>query len=108
QNGGGQQSFQSAPAQPSGSLYAPQPAQPPFNSGQGIPVAPSAQGSVPGGYAGSYNNAYQNPYAANPGNSQGQQMPGAFNGGQGVPGTPANAKPGKRSFLDTIREWFHL
>ncbi|MGH2494700.1 MAG: hypothetical protein ACRDIV_08335, partial [Ktedonobacteraceae bacterium] len=83
QNGGGQQSFQSAPAQPSGSLYAPQSAQPAFNSGQGIPATSTAQGSVPGGYAGSYNSAYQNPqnpYAANPGNSQGQQMPGAFNG----------------------------
>ncbi|HKV57394.1 MAG TPA: zinc ribbon domain-containing protein [Ktedonobacteraceae bacterium] len=107
-NGGGQQSFQSAPGQPSGSLYAP----PAFNSGQGIPAAQPAQGTGPGGYAGSYtNNAYQNPqnpYAANPGNNQGQQMPGAFNAGQGVPGNPANAKPGKRSFLDTIREWFHL
>ncbi|HEU0001503.1 MAG TPA: hypothetical protein VFQ36_11415 [Ktedonobacteraceae bacterium] len=116
QNGGGQQGFQSAPGQPSGSLYAPQPAPPmasppAFNSGQGIPIAQTAQGAMPGGYAGSYNSAYQNaqnPYAANASNNQGQQMPGAYNGGQGVPGNPANGKSGKRSFLDTIREWFHL
>jgi len=37
-------------------------------------------------------------------------QPGTFNAGQGSPVNPAsaNAKSGKRSFLDTIREWFHL
>jgi hypothetical protein len=114
--GGGQQSFQSAPGQPSGSLYTAQPAPfmaspSVFNSEQGIPsgsimpVPPHVQGTMPGGYAGNYNNAYQNPYATNPANNAGQ--PGAFNTGQGVATNSANAKPGKRSFLDTIREWFH-
>lgn len=108
---GGQQSFQSAPGQPSGSLYAPQPpvASPSiFNNEQGLPAA---QGAMPGGYAGNLNNGYQNmqnPYTANPGNNQGQQMPGVYNAGQGVPANSANGKSGKRSFLDTIREWFHL
>lgn len=123
---GGQQSFSSAPGQPSGSLYPAQPAPPVFNNEQAMPsgltgVAPqSAQGTIPGSYAGAYannmnQNGYpniQNPYAAN----QDQPMPhpvatmqpGVFNAaGQGNPAS-ANAKPGKRSFLDTIREWFHL
>jgi hypothetical protein len=120
---GGQQSFSSAPGQPSGSLYAAQPAPPVFNNEQAMPsgiagAAPqAAQGTIPGSYAGSYtNNAYQNtqnPYAANQGQPMPQQPPiadmqsGAFNAGQGSQ-TSANAKSGKRSFLDTIREWFHL
>lgn len=120
----GQQNFSSTPPQPSGSLYTAQPSAPPvFNNGLSMPpgaVPQSAQGTMPGSYAGDYTNTYQNsypntqnPYAAN----QGQQMPppvaamqpGAFNAGQDNPVNPAsaNAKPGKRSFLDTIREWFH-
>jgi hypothetical protein len=133
-NSGRQQGFQDTPAQPSGSLYAAQAMSPsasssmyapPMSNGeQGMPsgvVGPlSAQGTMPGGYAGNYQNGYQdaqNLYAAYPGGNQGQQMqqppmagaqPGAFNGGQGVPMSQSSAKPGKRSFLDTIREWFHL
>jgi hypothetical protein len=128
---GGQQSFSSAPGQPSGSLYAAQPASPMarpsvFNNEQAMPsgvagAAPqAAQGAMPGSYAGNYTNAYQNsypntqnPYTANQGQPMPQQppvaamQPGAFNAGQGSLAS-ANAKPGKRSFLDTIREWFHL
>ena len=127
QNAAGQQNFQGAPGQPSGSLYTAQPALPSvFNSepgqpsGMATPASQTGQGSMPGAYAGNnYNNAYQNsypnmqnPYAANPANNAGQSMPqqtpGTFNSGQGVPTSSAGAKPGKRSFLDTIREWFHL
>ena len=111
---GGQQGFQNAPpaynGAPSGFV-----SQPPS-----APQSP-APGTMPGGYAGNYQNSYQNaqsPYATYPGSNQAQQMPqqnpvasmqpGAFNGGQGVSTNQAGAKPGKRSFLDTIREWFHL
>ena len=118
---GGQQNFSSTPPQPSGSLYTAQPAPPMaappvFNNGLAMPsgaVPQATQGTMPGSYADNYSNAYQssypntqNPYTAN----QGQPMqPGAFNAGQDSPVNPAsaNAKPGKRSFLDTIREWFH-
>ena len=118
---GEQQGFQNAPAQP---MYAP----PAYNGAPSSfasqpPAAPQspAPGTMPGGYAGNYQNSYQNPqtpYASYPGSNQGQYMPqqnpvaamqpGAFNGGQGVSTNQAGAKPGKRSFLDTIREWFHL
>ncbi len=125
---GGQQSFSSAPGQPSGSLYPAQPASPMaappvFNNEQAMAsgfagAAPqSAQETIPGSYAGNNaNNAYQNtqnPYTANAGQPMPQQppvaamQPGAFNTGQGSP-VNTNARPGKRSFLDTIREWFHL
>lgn len=109
----GQQNFSSTPPQPSGSLYTAQPASPMAMSSGAVPQTPQ-QGTMPGSRADNYTNAYQNnypntqnPYAAN----QAQSMqPGAFNAGQGSPmnSTSANAKPGKRSFLDTIREWFHL
>lgn len=131
--GADQQSFAGAPAGPSGSFYTPQPASPmappsAFNNEQAMPfgagAAPqAAQGSIPGSYAGNYSGAYQNggphmqnPYIAN----QGQPVPqqpsasvmhtGAFQSGQNSPAYPegANARPVKRSFLDTIREWFHL
>ncbi len=114
---GEQQGFQNAPAQP---MYAP----PAYNGApsgfarqpHAAPQSP-APGTMPGGYAGNYQNSYQNaqsPYATYPGSNQAQQnpvaamQPGAFNGGQGVSTNQAGAKPGKRSFLDTIREWFHL
>jgi hypothetical protein len=114
---GEQQGFQNAPAQP---MYAP----PAYNAapsgfaGQ-PPAAPQspAPGTMPGGYAGNFQNSYQNaqsPYTTYPGSNQAQQnqvparQPGAFTSGQGVPTSQAGAKPGKRSFLDTIREWFHL
>lgn len=128
---GGQQNFSSAPPQSSGALYTAQPASPMavppvFNNEQAMPsgfvgaASQPAQGTMPGSYTGNYTNAYQNsypntqnPYAAN----QGQPMqpavatmrPGAFNAGQDSLANPAsaNAKSGKRSFLDTIREWFH-
>jgi hypothetical protein len=105
---GGQQNFQSAPSQPSGSLYAAQPASQMGAPSGAFPQA--AQGSYTGNYTGSASqNSYpntQNPYyAANQGQPVPQQ-PEAFNAGQNNP-TSANAKPGKRSFLDTIREWFH-
>ena len=128
-----QQNFASAPAGPSGAFYTPQPASPmatpsTFNNGQAMPpgagVAPRpAQGAIPASYAGNYANAYpnsgldmQNPYIANQGQSAPQQPPasvmqtGTFQGGQNSPAYPADAsaRPGKRSFLDTIREWFHL
>jgi hypothetical protein len=107
---GGQQGFQNAPpaynGAPSGFVGQP-------------PAAPQspAPGTMPGGYAGNYQNSYQNaqsPYATYPGSNQAQQnpvaamQPGPFNGGQCVSTNQAGAKPGKRSFLDTIREWFHL
>lgn len=127
-----QQNFASAPAS-SGAFYGPPPASPmaapsTFNSGQAVPpgagLAPQpAQGTIPGSYAGNNTNVYQaggpnaqNPYIAN----QGQPVPGqppasvmqtgAFQGGQNSAAYPAgaNTRPGKRSFLDTIREWFHL
>lgn len=125
----GQQGFQGTHAQPSGSLYTAQPVYPLvspsiYNNEQGAPSdfagsptqspQPSAQGTMPGGYAGSNQYANQNapnPYAAYSGTNQAQQMPqqpGAFNGGQGVQMSQSSAKPGKRSFFDTIREWFHL
>ncbi|HEY6541174.1 MAG TPA: hypothetical protein VIZ18_09560, partial [Ktedonobacteraceae bacterium] len=87
----------------------------------GVPSQP-AQGTIPGSYAGNYT-AYpnsgpnmQNPYIANQGQPMPQQPPvsvmqtGTFQGGQNSQAYPAgaNARPGKRSFLDTIREWFHL
>ena len=107
---------------------SPMAAPPVFNNGQAVPpgagVAPQAvQGTMPGSYAGNYANAYQNsgpnaqnPYIANQGQPIPQQPPasvmqsGAFQGGQSSAAYPAsaNARPGKRSFLDTIREWFHL
>jgi len=114
---GGQQGFQNAPPAYNGAQGAPSgfAGQPPA-----APQSP-APGTMPGGYAGNYQNSYQNPqtpYASYPGSNQGQYMPqqnpvaamqpGAFNGGQGVSTNQAGAKPGKRSFLDTIREWFHL
>ncbi|HVB74327.1 MAG TPA: hypothetical protein VNE38_12295 [Ktedonobacteraceae bacterium] len=112
---GGQQSFQNAPAQQSGSLYASQ-AMPPAASPSGF----GSGQSMPGGYAGNYQNA-QNPYATYPGGNQAaQQMPlqqqaqypanqpGPVNTGQSAPTNQNDAKAGKRSFLDTIREWFHL
>jgi hypothetical protein len=112
---GGQQNFQGAPTHPSGSLYAAQPASPmaappAFNSGQGVPsgaLPPVAQGSYASNYTNqnSYPNAQNSYYAPNQGQPMPQQ-PGASNAGQNSP-TSANAKPGKRSFLDTIREWFH-
>jgi len=123
---GGQQGFQNVPAQPSGSLFAPQ-AMPPtgspslYGSDQAMPSGAAGtypgQGMTPGGYAaggyqayqGGYQNA-QNPYAAYPGGYQAQQIPqsGPYNAGQNAPMNQAGAKTGKRSFLDTIREWFHL
>lgn len=128
-----QQNFGSAPAAPSGTFYTPQPVSPmsapsAFNNEQAVPsgagIAPQpAQGTIPGSYAGSYANAYpnsggpnMNPSIANQGQSLPQQPPasvmqtGAYQGGQNGAAYPAgaNARPGKRSFLDTIREWFHL
>ena len=126
---GGQQSFSSAPPRPSGSLYTAQPAspmaaQPVFYNEQAMPsgaagAAQPAQGTMPGSYSNTYQNGnpnMQNPYTANqsqplPRQSPAAAMqPGAFNSGQGSPVYPAgaNARTGKRSFLDTIREWFHL
>jgi hypothetical protein len=127
---GGQQSFSSAPGQPSGSLYTAQPpppmaAPPVFNNEQAMAsgfAGAVPQGTIPGSYAGNYtNNAYQNsypntqnPYTANSGQLMphpvAAMQPGASNAGQGIPvnSASANVKPGKRSFLDTIREWFHL
>ncbi len=123
---GGQQNFSSAPPQTSGPLYTAQPAsprgsQPVLNNGLAMPsgALPQVpqQGAMPGSHADTYSNAYQsgypnmqNPYAANQAQpaqpAAAAMQPGAFNGGQGGPAS-ANAKPGKRSFLDTIREWFH-
>lgn len=120
---GDQQSFANAPA---GSFPGMQPASPlaapaGFNNLQAMPQP--AQGSIPGSYPGTYAGAFptsgpqmQNPYIAN----QGQPLPqqpsasvmqtGAFQSGQLGPANAAgaNARPGKRSFLDTIREWFHF
>jgi hypothetical protein len=77
---------------------------------------------MPGGYAGNYPHVYpnnnpnmQNPYVANQGQPVPQQPPaivmqaGGLPYGQNSSPNPenANARPGKRSFLDTIREWFH-
>ncbi len=109
-----QQNFQNAPAQPSGAMFPAQPAAASvFNSGPGVPaqgIAPGASGDF---YQGVYPNA-QNPYGAYPGANQAQQaqnggiQPGTFNTAQGVPASQSGAKAGKRSFFDTIREWFHL
>lgn len=121
-----QQNFASGPA---GAFYTPQAASPmatpsAFGNGQAVPpgIQP-AQGTVPGSYGGNYANAYPNsgqnmqtPYVANQGQPVLQQPPasvmqsGALQGGQNNPAYSggASARPGKRSFLDTIREWFHL
>lgn len=124
-----QQNFASAPAAPSGAFYTPQPVSPmavpsAFNNEQSVPpgagVAPRpAQGTIPASYAGNYASAYPNsgpimpnPYIANQGQSAPQQPPASVmqTGGQNSPAyaAGANTRPGKRSFLDTIREWFHL
>ncbi len=112
---GGQQSFSSAPGQPSGSLNTAQPASP-----MAAPPVLNGEQAMAGSYANNvFQNSYpnmQNPYTSIQGQPMPQQtqtpvatmQPGTFNGGQGVPASSANAKPGKRSFLDTIREWFHL
>ena len=118
-----QQNFAGGLAGPSGAFYTPQPASPMTTPmGAGVASQPG-QGTIPGSYAGNYANAYpnsgpnmQNPYIANQGQPTPQQPPasvmqtGAFQGGQNSPAYPAgaSARPGKRSFLDTIREWFHL
>ena len=125
-----QQSFASAPSvafstpQPVSPLAAP----PMFNNEQAVPPGAGAipqptQQTIPGSYAGNYASAYpgsgpnmQNPSIANQGQPLPQQPPasvmqtGAYQGGQHGPAYHggANTRPGKRSFLDTIREWFHL
>ena len=85
---------------------------PVLNNEQAMPsgvASQPVQGMMPGSYAGNYaNNAYQNvnPAMQNPYTPNKSQplQPGAINTGQGS----APARMGKRSFLDTIREWFHL
>lgn len=128
-----QQNFAGAPNGPSGAYYPSQQASPMaapsmLNNEQAVPpgagVAPwPAQGTIPGSYAGNYANAnpnsgpmMQNPYVAQQGQSMPPQSPssvmqaGTFQGGQNSQAyaAGASARPGKRSFLDTIREWFHL
>jgi hypothetical protein len=72
------------------------------------------QGTIPGSYGGNYPTGdpnMQSPFIANQGQPAFQQPPSSV-GGQNSPAYPAGAnagaRPGKRSFLDTIREWFHL
>jgi len=110
-----QQNFVGGPAGPSGAFYTPQPVSP--------MIPQPAQGTIPGSYPGNYANAYPNsgtdvqaPYVANQGQPMPQQPPasvmqtGTLQGGQNGPAYSggASARQGKRSFLDTIREWFHL
>ena len=85
--------------------------------------------TMPAGYSGGYSGVYQGGQSGQGGYGGGypggnaapgpvpNQFPGmspeAFNAGRpsanlGNQVNQAEAKPAKRSFIDTIREWFHL
>lgn len=114
-----QQNFAGGPAGPAGAFYTPQPVSPmAMPAGAGFAPQP-AQGTIPGSYANTYPNSgpdVQAPYVANQGQPMPQQPPasvmqtGTLQGGQNGPAYSGgvSARQGKRSFLDTIREWFHL
>lgn len=118
-----QQSFQNAPAQSPGAI--------PNSTGQTVPPRYAGsqpmqgQGVPPAGYTGGYSGqeVYQGGYGGYPGGNAAPgpvpiQFPGmpseAYYAGQRTPANSGNqvnqagAKPAKRSFFDTIREWFHL